>query len=64
MPAAQWVQHNIQVVICAQDLPEQCVVEDRSEGLMVSLGFTVMLLELAAMYCTLSFVLYVPHKRE
>ncbi|DBB15254.1 hypothetical protein WJX82_011728 [Trebouxia sp. C0006] len=46
------------------DLPEHCVVENRNEGMMVSLGLTAMLLELAAIYCTLSFVLYVPRKRE
>ncbi|DBA74197.1 TPA: hypothetical protein ACH3X1_010991 [Trebouxia sp. C0004] len=46
------------------DLPEHCVVENRNERMMVSLGLTAMLLELAAIYCTLSFVLYVPRKRE
>lgn len=50
--------------VALQDLPEHCVVENRNEGMMVSLGLTAMLLELAAIYCTLSFVLYVPRKRE
>lgn len=49
---------------CMQDLPEHCVVENRNEGMMMSLGLTAMLLELAAIYCTVSFVLYVPRKRE
>ncbi len=47
-----------------QDLPEHCVVENRNEGMMVSLGLTAMLLELAATYCTLSFVMSMPHKHE
>jgi len=49
---------------CTQDLPKHCVVENRNERMMVSLGLTAMLLELAAIYCTLSFVLHVPRKRE
>lgn len=47
-----------------QDLPEHCVVENRNEGMMVSLGLTAILLELAATYCTLSFVMCVLHKHE
>ncbi|KAL3133563.1 hypothetical protein ABBQ38_007411 [Trebouxia sp. C0009 RCD-2024] len=47
-----------------QDLPQQCVVENRNEKMMVSLGLTAMLLELSAMYCTLSCILVMPGKRD
>ncbi|DBA91905.1 hypothetical protein WJX79_009655 [Trebouxia sp. C0005] len=46
------------------DLPEHCVVENRNERMLVSLGLTAMLLELAATYCTLSFVMCMPRKHE
>ncbi len=52
------------VCMALQDLPEHCVVENKNERMMVSLGLTAMLLEVAAMYCTLSFVLCVPRKRD
>ena len=47
-----------------QDLPEHCIVENKNEKLMVSLGLTVMMLELSAVYCTLSYVLCMPRKHD
>lgn len=56
--------HRRHVYADVQDLPQQCVVENRNEKMMVSLGLTAMLLELSAMYCTLSCILVMPGKRD
>lgn len=55
---------GVHVCMAMQDLPEHCMVENQNERMMLSVGCTAMVLELAAMYCTLSFVLYVPRKHE
>lgn len=60
----QSLNPNICACVHAQGLPDQCVVENRNERMMVSLGLTAMLLELSAMYCTLSCVLVMPRKHD
>lgn len=53
----------IQFLPGVQDLPQHCLVENQTEGLMIVVGLAIMLLEMTAMYCTLSFVLNLASKR-
>lgn len=47
---------------CLQDLPMHCLVENQTEGLLISIGLAIMLLELSGMYCTLTYVLNLTSK--
>lgn len=57
------VSANCNVMLDVQDLPQHCLLENRTEGLLISVGLSVMLLELSAMYCTLTCVLNLASKR-
>ena len=61
--AASCARHVEQCEFALQDLPRHCLVENQTEGLMISVGLAIMLLEMSAMYCTLTCVLNLASKR-